>query len=77
MKELYGKWKMEKRIFFFRFSKIFFRKNLYLKIEWGTVQNFPIIGQGVPEIRGVDGQSQSRIYYIDFFLPMVSNWAPF
>ena len=49
--------KKNRQNFFFDFPKFFSIEVVYMKSRLHT-QNFTIIGQGVPEIRGVDGHTQ-------------------
>ena len=50
--------------FFFRFREFFSIEVVYMKSRL-RMQSFMIIGQGVPEIRGGDTQTDLGIYYID------------
>ena len=57
--------KKNRQNFFFDFPKFFSIEVVYMRSRL-RMQNFMIIGQGVPEIQGVThGQNQSGIHYID------------
>ena len=61
----FEKKKKNRENFFFEFSKIF-SVEIFHMMSRLRMQNFTIIGQGVPEIRGgTDKHTNLRIYYID------------
>ena len=66
--------KIFSKIVFFDFPK-FFSVEIFHMMSTLRMQNFSIIGQGVPEIQGVTHRLRMRIYYIDVIslLPMVGN----